>query len=453
MGTPHLLTDVKFDERRKGYDPEQVDNFLERVSGAVAQLQDKLREATSRAEEADAKVADAKRAQQVAEAQVDKLKADLVRTQAMPAVSVETDAADPGVGAETVAEEATNVLLMAQKAADATAAEAKQQAMTTISDARAKAASIVAEAESQAERTMAEARRQSSELLDAQSAAVLEEARSLEDTRDRLIQDVDLLHGHFDAQRDQLRRHVEKLLQVLDAGAEEAATPPELSNASVAGLVSVALDDGEATESTQARSEAETEPEVEDDRVGEDRLGEDSRDSEAADAPIGDGDGDGDGDGEVEATDAAAPDPLPADQSSDGTDATEPESTETLKSTATLKPTETAESAGASGGPDIDLSAALQAPEPTRDLDLTTERLFGPSDSQDRSDELSDSGSKDKSSPELFASLSRGDAPKADEPVLGKPDARADEAMRAFFEADFDKPTTPETKARFGRRR
>lgn len=433
MGTPHLLTDVKFDERRKGYDPEQVDNFLERVSGAVAQLQDKLREATSRAEEADAKVADAKRAQQVAEAQVDKLKADLVRTQAMPAVSVETDAADPGVGAETVAEEATNVLLMAQKAADATAAEAKQQAMTTISDARAKAASIVAEAESQAERTMAEARRQSSELLDAQSAAVLEEARSLEDTRDRLIQDVDLLHGHFDAQRDQLRRHVEKLLQVLDAGAEEAATPPELSNASVAGLVSVASDDGEATESTQARSEAETEPEVEDDRAGEDRLGEDSRDSEAADAPIGDG--------EVEATDAAAPDPLPADQSSDGTDATESESTET------------AESTGASGGPDIDLSAALQAPEPTRDLDLTTERLFGSSDSQDRSDELSDSGSKDKSSPELFASLSRGDAPKADEPVLGKPDARADEAMRAFFEADFDKPTTPETKARFGRRR
>ena len=48
-----ILTDVKFSERRRGYDPEEVDNFLERVSDPVAQLQDKLREATARAEEAD----------------------------------------------------------------------------------------------------------------------------------------------------------------------------------------------------------------------------------------------------------------------------------------------------------------------------------------------------------------------------------------------------------------
>ena len=47
-GTPHLLTDVRFSVSRKGYDPDEVDNFLERVSGAVAQLQDKLRQSTAR---------------------------------------------------------------------------------------------------------------------------------------------------------------------------------------------------------------------------------------------------------------------------------------------------------------------------------------------------------------------------------------------------------------------
>ena len=42
-GTPHLLTDVRFSVAKKGYDPDEVDNFLERVSAAVAQLRDKLR--------------------------------------------------------------------------------------------------------------------------------------------------------------------------------------------------------------------------------------------------------------------------------------------------------------------------------------------------------------------------------------------------------------------------
>ena len=46
-GNPQLLTDVKFSTHRKGYDPDEVDNFLERVSAAVAQLQDKLRQATA----------------------------------------------------------------------------------------------------------------------------------------------------------------------------------------------------------------------------------------------------------------------------------------------------------------------------------------------------------------------------------------------------------------------
>jgi cell division initiation protein len=62
-GTPQLLTDVKFSQHRRGYDPDEVDNFLERVSAAVAQLQDKLRQATERAEVADLQLAEARRLQ------------------------------------------------------------------------------------------------------------------------------------------------------------------------------------------------------------------------------------------------------------------------------------------------------------------------------------------------------------------------------------------------------
>src|SRR5690348_599348 len=76
-GTPHLLTDVRFSVARKGYDPDEVDNFLERVSAAVAQLQDKLRQATANAEAAEGRATEATRTQTLLQARVDKLEADL----------------------------------------------------------------------------------------------------------------------------------------------------------------------------------------------------------------------------------------------------------------------------------------------------------------------------------------------------------------------------------------
>ena len=76
-GTPHLLTDVRFTVARKGYDPDEVDNFLERVSAAVAQLQEKLRQATANAEAAEGRAAEASRAQTLLQARVDKLESDL----------------------------------------------------------------------------------------------------------------------------------------------------------------------------------------------------------------------------------------------------------------------------------------------------------------------------------------------------------------------------------------
>lgn len=425
-GTPHLLTDVKFDERRKGYDPEQVDNFLERVSGAVAQLQDKLREATSRAEEADTRIAEAKRAQAVAEAQVDKLKADLERTQAMPAVSIESHE-DPGA----VAEEATNVLVMAQKAADATRAEANQQAMTTVSDARTKAAEIVAEAERQAEETLEEARRRSGELLDAQSAVVLEEARNLEDTRDQLAQDVSTLEAHFGAQRDQLRRQVERLLEVLDAG--ERQTLPQMSGASVAGFASSSdsrregSDDGATVEDTNVSGKASI------DDKGD--ASEESGDSHtAADSPSGSDDvtdgvtDDASGEASTDASDDASGD-VSSDDSDGDSDG------------------DTGEAVAAADGPSVSIDPEVEPKRmtETRDADLATDRLFGtPAASDDADEPVGGTGA-------LFSSLNSDDEAKTTEPVLGKPDARADEAMRAFFEADFDKE--PETRSRFGRRR
>src|SRR5512139_2698703 len=113
-GTPHLLTDVRFSVARKGYDPDEVDNFLERVSAAVAQLQDKLRQATADAEAAEGRAAEASRQQTILQARVDKLEDDLAAAGSAPAAP-----AEPARAPEDDAAEASKVLVLAQRTADA----------------------------------------------------------------------------------------------------------------------------------------------------------------------------------------------------------------------------------------------------------------------------------------------------------------------------------------------
>jgi DivIVA domain-containing protein len=53
--TPQLLKEVKFSESWRGYDRDEVDEFLERVGAGVAQVQGRLRESIDRAEAAEAR--------------------------------------------------------------------------------------------------------------------------------------------------------------------------------------------------------------------------------------------------------------------------------------------------------------------------------------------------------------------------------------------------------------
>jgi DivIVA domain-containing protein len=51
--TPRLLTEVEFREQWRGYSQNEVDDFLERVAAAVAELLERLREANERASTAE----------------------------------------------------------------------------------------------------------------------------------------------------------------------------------------------------------------------------------------------------------------------------------------------------------------------------------------------------------------------------------------------------------------
>jgi DivIVA domain-containing protein len=184
--TPQALHDVEFREaRRGGYHTRDVDDFLERVAVGVGQLQDRLREAYHRAEAAESRLADMQR-------QLDEVQ------RRGPEGPSDTD--------ETL----RRTLVLAQRTADATIKEAKDEANQVLAEARDEASRIRAAAESDARR----------------EAKV--EVEQLAGTRDALLRDIEMVEGHLEEQRNRVRDGIESMQRLLDdpSGLRTEAAPP-----------------------------------------------------------------------------------------------------------------------------------------------------------------------------------------------------------------------------------
>ena len=214
-GSPQLLTDVKFTQLRKGgYDPEEVDNYLERINDAVAKLAEKLRAATEQAESATAQVADARRAQAAAEAELERLQ---------------------GGGAAVPAdEELAKVLVLAQRAADQAIEEANATATQTVADARAKSVNLLAEAEQERERLLLKAHKKADAAAEARARQLSEQVEALAAARADLEADVEVLRAHLGGERDRLRELVDSVRSAIDdPGGLRLAPTPELHDTPV----------------------------------------------------------------------------------------------------------------------------------------------------------------------------------------------------------------------------
>lgn len=202
-GTPQIIIDVKFDVARKGYDPSQVDAYLERVGIAVAQMQEKLRSATAQLETADARIAEAARARAAAEARLAEIEAQVA------AAPVTPESLTP----EAEIELSAGVLAMAQRTADAAVNDARTNAAALLASAEAEAAAIVGDAKRRAEGSIAD----------------------LESRRLALAADNDALSAFMDEQRAFLAADVARIQAVLDdPRALRVSSLPEPSAASIA---------------------------------------------------------------------------------------------------------------------------------------------------------------------------------------------------------------------------
>lgn len=189
--TPQVINEVEFSMARRGYDPDQVDEFLEKVAVAVGDLQDRITELRDRVGAAERRVAEAER-----------------RAAERPERVVQAtgpSAAEVSAAAEAELETLKRTLLLAQRTADA-----------AVREAEAEARRIVTEAE-----TAARAAHEST------LQSVLDEIAALESTRDSLRTDVESLESHMGAQRGRLQGAIADLQRILDEPARlQPAAPP-----------------------------------------------------------------------------------------------------------------------------------------------------------------------------------------------------------------------------------
>lgn len=215
--TPKLLTEeVDFRVAYRGYDRDEVDDFLERVAVAVGQLQAQLAEAVERARNAEARV---QRAQQEVE------QARRQAAQAAPAPAGPIDPAAQAAAereADDLNEELRRTLVLAQRTADAAIREAREQAMKITGEADERAQRRIADAEAEARRKSDEAR-----------SKLLAEIAELEGIRESFRGDVTVLERHLEEQRLQLRSTLQELQRLLDdPGSFRVEPVPPLSGVS-----------------------------------------------------------------------------------------------------------------------------------------------------------------------------------------------------------------------------
>lgn len=183
--SPQTIRDIEFREKLRGYNQDEVDEFLERVAAGVEILQERLRQATDRAVRAE---------QQAKEVYDDD---DSLR----------------------------RTLGLAQRTADLAVQEAREQAARIIQAAEAEAAAMAEEAQEAARR-----------LADEAQSHIWADVGRLESGRENLRQDVVALAQYLDAERARAEASLIDAAQHLRGLVPGASPPPSLHQIDLSAL-------------------------------------------------------------------------------------------------------------------------------------------------------------------------------------------------------------------------
>ena len=223
--TPQVINEVEFHQKMRGYDPDEVDDFLERVAVAVGQLTERLHDAEGRAATADR------------------------RTVELEQKVRELDERAPVRDEDDDAETIKRTLVLAQKTADAAVREAKDEAQRTLTEAQTRADTLVNEAQSTSERLVSEAEVDARRTSEETRQEMADEIIALEEAREALKADHGVLERHLEEQRLRVRAAIADLQFLLDDPEKlRAGAMPELSGASSAVFTGPARTESESAD-------------------------------------------------------------------------------------------------------------------------------------------------------------------------------------------------------------
>jgi DivIVA domain-containing protein len=188
--SPQTVRTTSFKLVKKGYDPDEVDSFKEQVAAAVEHAQNQATAMEARARAAVAKLREV--SQQVGTV-----------VPAAPSHSGDTEVI-------------SRTLLLAQRTADATVAEARVEADQTVNKAREEAGRVLDSARNMAAKTVDDARFEARRAAEDERVKAENEVQALLARRDFLLADVDHLEQYLQAQRERLRDAAVQLHELIE---------------------------------------------------------------------------------------------------------------------------------------------------------------------------------------------------------------------------------------------
>jgi DivIVA domain-containing protein len=189
------LRTVEFRLGLKGYNVDEVDEYLDKAAQEADGLQEHIRQLNERLRQASERIAQLEREKRAAPV--------AVQAEAVPAASGEATA----LSDETL----QRTLLLAQKFVDQTKRESE-----------AEAAAIIAQAEDSARASVAAAEARASQLQSETHQKLREEVSRLEATRTELATDVESMARHLEAERNRLRGALSEILKWVDDNVQPA---------------------------------------------------------------------------------------------------------------------------------------------------------------------------------------------------------------------------------------
>ena len=208
--TPDLLLEAKFAPARRGYDMNEVDDFLERCAEGLDVLLARLRAEFDRAERAEAALVDLRATGAVPAT------AEAPRAEAEPRAAPEPAPAPAAEPDPDRVQEPMRILIAAERTAEAAIADARAEAERIRAEAESVASTTRSEAENMLSRSRAEAEAEARKAGDETRRSIEAEVLALRQDRDVLSEDVASLRGWLDGQRERLRTAAQDLQRLVE---------------------------------------------------------------------------------------------------------------------------------------------------------------------------------------------------------------------------------------------